>query len=57
MQSKIFNMHDTLPDLIHSIEEYKWLESEKVGYDIGENEATKRWISLHYNDWFRKHLA
>jgi hypothetical protein len=47
----------TLPNLIHSIEEYKWLESEKAGYDIGENEASKRWIKSYYREWFLQHVS
>jgi hypothetical protein len=31
---------------------YKWIESEKVGYDLGEA-AVRRWIREHWNGYLR----
>lgn len=36
------------------IEKYKWIESEKVGYDIGLERATREWLDKHFNEW-KKH--
>ena len=33
---------------------YKWLESEKKGYDIGYSAALIEWILRHRSSW-RKH--
>ena len=33
------------------IEKHKWLESEKVGKDIGFDQALLDWISHHRSDW------
>lgn len=30
---------------------YKWLESEKVGYDIGFERALLDWIRKHRDNW------
>jgi len=30
---------------IEEILKFKWIESEKVGHDIGETEAAKLWIN------------
>ena len=30
---------------------HKWLESEKVGYDIGFESAQKSWDKYHAQDW------
>ena len=31
---------------------YKWIESEKVGYDLGEV-AIRKWIGQHWNGYLR----
>ncbi len=35
------------------IEKHKWLESEKVGYDIGFEQAMVDWIVRYGGDWWR----
>lgn len=35
---------------------HKWLESEKVGYDIGYNKAVLSWVWNHKRDWTIKEL-
>jgi hypothetical protein len=34
------------------IDEYKWIESERVGYDLGES-AVKRWVNQHWRGYLR----
>lgn len=31
---------------------YKWIESERVGYDLGEG-AIRRWVKEHWNGYLR----
>lgn len=33
-------------------DEYKWIESEKAGYDLGE-EAKRRWVKMHWWGYLR----
>ena len=33
------------------IERYKWIESEKRGYDIGWDRAVQEWQEKHYPEW------
>ena len=44
-----------VPAVIEEIERYKWLESEKAGYDIGMNKATRDWLVLHSISWLKAH--
>lgn len=39
-------------DSKHEIECYKWIESEKVGYDLGDA-AVRRWIKEHWHGYLR----
>jgi len=50
------NMKLLAIDIIYEIEKYKWLESERLGYDIGENIAAKQWISRYYAFWLERYL-
>ncbi|MFN4216530.1 MAG: hypothetical protein ACK4HQ_03910 [Brevinematales bacterium] len=52
MTTRYFDLERQVKDVIHEIEVYKWIESEKRGYDIGLRQATREWIEKHYNDWF-----
>jgi len=42
------------------IDIHKWIESEKVGKDIGKEEATWSWLANHknkwYSEWIKKNL-
>lgn len=38
--------------VLKEILNYKWLESEKVGQDIGLSRAAQEWIQTHYDQWF-----
>lgn len=55
MEKKLFKEY--IKAQIEAIEKYKWLESEKVGYDIGRNKAAYEWIknySKNFRDfWFQ----
>ena len=35
----------------NEILKHKWIESEKVGYDIGKDRAKWSWITTHKNTW------
>lgn len=35
----------------HEIERFKWIESEKAGYDIGFENASRTWLSQHGENW------
>ncbi len=37
------------------IEEYKWIESQRVGEDIGWDLAKVEWDSKHFSSWKRFH--
>lgn len=50
---KGFDLKKQISEVIDEILEYKWLESEKQGSDIGLRRATNEWIDKHYEDWFR----
>jgi hypothetical protein len=46
-----------LADFVRSqaeeIKKYKWIESEKVGRDIGWECATREWMQKYFPDWKR----
>ena len=44
MDKTQFNVFKAQAD---EILKYKWLESEKIGHDIGEYEAARQWISKY----------
>lgn len=48
-----FDLVTEVEEVIQEIMVYKWLESEKAGYDIGQNRATEEWIERHYPDWLK----
>lgn len=39
------------------IERYKWLESEKKGYDIGPDNAARDWLELYGQAWIKEHVV
>ncbi len=39
-------------DCIEEENKYRWLESEKVGYDLGEG-CVKRWVKDHWTGYLR----
>ena len=40
----------------YEIKKYKWLESEKAGYDIGGFKAAKEWLEKYYFDFLNNEL-
>jgi len=36
---------------------HKWIESEKLGYDVGSDSAISSWIKSHRKDWLRHRVA
>lgn len=49
--------NNPLADVIRSqqeeIEKYKWIESEKRGFDIGWDRAEREWLQHHFPAWKR----
>ena len=45
------------PDLIHvqerEIMKHKWIESQKAGRDIGDEQARQDWLAKHFPNWKR----
>src|SRR3954468_20000168 len=39
-------------DCVEEANRYKWIESEKVGYDLGET-AISRWVTDHWTGYLR----
>lgn len=50
---KKFNLNEQCSQVIQEIMAYKWIESEKLGSDIGNSRAAKEWIDKHYDSWFK----
>lgn len=50
------NVYDDYSTLFTEILKHKWIESEKVGYDIGFERALTDWISNHRNNWISSSL-
>jgi hypothetical protein len=41
--------------VVNEIERYRWIESEKKGYDIGFQEAADSWIVFYALAWLKYH--
>ena len=50
-----YRKRDPLADVVRSqqeeIKKYKWIESEKLGRDIGWERASREWMQKHFPDW------
>jgi hypothetical protein len=48
---------DPLAEIVRSqqeeIKKYKWIESEKLGRDIGWERAAREWLQKHFPEWKR----
>ena len=48
---------DPLAEIVRSqheeIQKYKWIESEKLGKDIGWERAAREWLQKHFPEWKR----
>jgi hypothetical protein len=42
-------------DELDEILEYKWLESERAGFDIGMDRGIREWLHKHYTAWAAAH--
>jgi hypothetical protein len=45
------------PEARKEIERYKWIESEKLGQDIGFDRAAKEWIDQYSKAWLKVHTV
>lgn len=43
------------PEAVKEIERYKWIESERLGVDIGEKRAVMEWIAAYGCHWLKAH--
>lgn len=43
------------PRVVTEIERYKWIESERVGKDIGKEKAAMEWIRAYGPIWVKLH--
>lgn len=50
---KCFDLEGEVKAVMQEILDYKWLESEKAGSDIGLSKAAREWISKYYDTWFQ----
>jgi len=42
---------DIVRSQLEEIKKYKWIESEKIGKDIGMEQATHEWMAKHFPEW------
>lgn len=54
--TKSFDINNEIEAVIKEILDYKWLESEKEGHDIGIHRASREWIAKYYDAWFKSNL-
>ena len=45
------NLYQKFIELKNEIEKHKWIESEKIGRDVGFEHALTDWISKHRVSW------
>jgi len=43
--------------VVAEIERYKWIESEKIGKDIGRERAALEWIRAYGHIWLKIHKS
>lgn len=48
---KNMSLYNTFLQLKTEIDRHKWIESEKVGRDIGFDAALTDWMTHHKNKW------
>ena len=56
MQASVEEMTAHNEHLTQEIESYKWIESERIGRDIGWKRAVTEWHDRHYGKW-REHVT
>lgn len=42
-------------DELEEILDYKWIESERAGFDIGMDRGIREWLHKHYTAWAAAH--
>jgi hypothetical protein len=42
-------------DIVNEINRHKWFESEKLGYDIGFERASREWINVYSKQYLTQH--
>ena len=52
-----FDIQEETKAVCYEILSYKWLESEKMGQDIGEDRAAQEWIRNYYECWFQSNAS
>ena len=55
---KINHVKELLKDkrVTEEIHKHLWIESQKVGYNIGIERATDEWLRLYAEGWMRYHM-
>lgn len=43
-------------DFYQEVAVFKWIESERVGFDIGQEHAVHRWVREHWSGYLRSKL-
>jgi hypothetical protein len=55
--TKRYTKQDPLAEInrsqLEEIKRYKWIESEKLGQDIGWERARQEWLEKHFPAWKR----
>lgn len=49
------SLYQRFLDEREEIMKHKWIESEKLGYDIGFNKALTDWITKHRKGWVEEY--
>lgn len=44
------------PQAVDEIKRHLWIESEKVGYDIGFETAAEDWLSKYADNWVEQYM-
>ena len=56
---KILKIHQAFEELDKSqqdeINKHRWIESEKIGRDIGFDKASQDWLKNHFGSWKKYH--
>lgn len=56
MSSELSTSYSKYIKIRDEILKHKWIESEKVGKDIGFEQALIEWIGKHRTDWIKQNL-
>ncbi len=41
------------PEVVREVDQYKWIESERLGVDIGFDAAASAWMDLYSDKWVK----